>query len=160
MQNCSFTVERQAPGRFSRGYARSNVISRILGNAVETDLKVQVVAGGMTGGAHHAQDIALVHILALLYGYPLGMAVEGPVAVAVIYDTVITVTAAAAAGVILAIIMGTGIADQDNGAGGCCADLCAADALGPDIDTLMVSAPSPAHAVGYMVISGHRPGEL
>ena len=106
-----------------------------------------------------SDNVALLNVLTLVNGYALRMTVERPPAVAVVDYAVVAVTAAAAAGAVLAVVVGTGVGDEYNVALFRGDYVMTANALRPDVYTLMISAPAPAHAVGYVVIPGNRPCE-
>ena len=68
-----------------------NIVCRVYCNTVHTNFKVAVVAGGVTGGAHCSDYIALIYILTDLYIKVAVVAVKSLDAVAVVYNNIVAI---------------------------------------------------------------------
>lgn len=101
----------------------------------------------MSGRTDFSKYLTLFDILTLRNSYLLRMTVHCPIAVAVVYDTIVAVASAAAAGIILSIVVSTGIAYEDNCTCGGSADACSSYSGRPNIYSLMVGPPTPAYTV-------------
>ena len=71
-------------------------------------LNVQVVARWKAGRTHFADNVAFLHLVTYLYIYLGKVSVKGNELVAVVDDNIVSITAATAAGLLLAVVMRAG----------------------------------------------------
>lgn len=72
-----------------------NIVCRVDVLAVYSYLEMEMCSGGVSGGAHCGDDVALVYILTLFYIDVAAVSIKGLNSVAVVDDEVITITGVA-----------------------------------------------------------------